>query len=376
MKKIKLLVVHPAADIGGAEICTRDLLRNLQIFEGVLLTQAGINSCFANTVEQTHYFDDYGCHAPYTLTPENIWKYACAVKTVTQLVKPDAILGMTHNGMVYVTLANDMNLARTTTFSVIAGHFSAYFNTIVKRSPNFSEKLLMRYCFGRTAGIMVPSRGVRDDLVMHFKANPDKVKAIHNGMNLDAIRHQASQSVEMQKDCAWIVTACRFSPPKDLETLLRAFRIVRDNRPAKLLLIGEGELRAQIESLIDDLELKDDVLLPGFMANPFPYVAKADIFVLSSLTEGFGNVIVEAMALGVPVVASDCPTGPAEIIEHGVNGYLVPLKDHQTMASQLLALLSDESLRSRIAVAGKERSHAFSIEKMTADYENYMLNAL
>jgi glycosyltransferase involved in cell wall biosynthesis len=109
--------------------------------------------------------------------------------------------------------------------------------------------------------------------------------------------------------------------------------------------------------------------LLGFQPNPYPYLAQADLFALSSDHEGFGNVLVEAMALGVPVVATDCPYGPREILAGGQYGLLVPPGDERALADGLLSLLRDSDARSRLSVDGRRRAQDFAIEKIIPQYE-------
>lgn len=140
--------------------------------------------------------------------------------------------------------------------------------------------------------------------------------------------------------------------------------------PIRLMVLGEGELK---ETLIDEvgrLELKDKIAFLGFQDNPFKYISRARVFVLSSSYEGFGNVLIEAMALGIPVVSTRCPSGPEEIIQDGINGILVPPDDEQALAESIRTLLVREDLRSRIAKAGRERAEDFRARKIACEYED------
>ena len=147
------------------------------------------------------------------------------------------------------------------------------------------------------------------------------------------------------------------SPQKDYETLLRAFSVARTNCDLRLMILGEGELRSNLEALIEQLGLKEDVALPGFTENPFAYMRQADMFVLSSGFEGLPTVLIEAMACGAPVVSTDCPNGPAEILENGKWGRLVPVGDANAFAQAMLDS-PDDSGPSPI-----ERAADFSVDK-------------
>jgi glycosyltransferase involved in cell wall biosynthesis len=134
----------------------------------------------------------------------------------------------------------------------------------------------------------------------------------------------------------------RLTRLKDFSTLVQAYALLRQVRQARLVILGEGEQRAELEALIRSLGLQQEADLPGFVSNPYAYMKRAGVFVLSSTSEAFGNVLVEALACGCPVVSTNCPGGPAEILRGGEYGYLVPMRAPAAMAQAILATLSGE----------------------------------
>ena len=144
-------------------------------------------------------------------------------------------------------------------------------------------------------------------------------------------------------------------------------------RGAKLELhiLGDGELRESLARLAGELGIADRVTFLGFQRDPFRHMRKADIFVLSSLWEGFGNVLVEAMAMGAPVVSTDCPHGPGEIIKDGETGLLVPPGDDQPLAAALQRLIDDPMLRAKLGDAGQIRAQDFSAQRIGAAYAQH-----
>jgi glycosyltransferase involved in cell wall biosynthesis len=146
--------------------------------------------------------------------------------------------------------------------------------------------------------------------------------------------------------------------------------------PAKLAIIGDGEERAALESLVRELGLTDRVMLLGFQENPWRYMARADLFVLSSLTEGMPNVIGEAMALGLPVVATDCSPGVREYLDDGRAGLLVPPGDPRALARGIEQLLSDDPLRQELARRGRERIVQFDLSATVGAYESLLEHLL
>lgn len=148
-----------------------------------------------------------------------------------------------------------------------------------------------------------------------------------------------------------ILGVARLAVQKDFPTLIRAFANLRSEREARLLILGEGRCRQDLEALVDRLGIGEDVSLPGFVANPLPYMKRASVFALSSIYEGFGNVLIEALAAGCPIVSTTCPGGPAEILEDGKYGALVspgkPEAFRRALAEALDTPPDRERLRSR-----------------------------
>jgi glycosyltransferase involved in cell wall biosynthesis len=223
------------------------------------------------------------------------------------------------------------------TMSVAAHH-------TVSRRERFMPRLV-RFFYPWADEIVAVSRGVADDLVRLTGIPASRVRVIYNATVVPALFKRAKETLTHP----WfgsgmppvIVAAGRLTLQKDYPTLLRAFAAVRAQRPARLLILGEGEARTELEALVRTLKLDADVLIPGFAKNPSPYMAHAGVFVLSSAWEGLPNALIEALALGTPVVSTDCPSGPREILEGGKWGRLVPVGDPPALAAALLAALSE-----------------------------------
>ncbi|MEF9476206.1 MAG: glycosyltransferase [Candidatus Mariimomonas ferrooxydans] len=364
--KTKVLFVLPGTTIGGAEIKTFNLLSSLNSFNRVLITQSPIRTFYSELELDIYTFEDFGCMHPNIFSPGNIFSYARAIKKVFDLEKPNIILGIMHSGTLFVTVSQNLFFLRALPIVTIEGNISAYFKNI-NRPPTLKERLLLKYSFKRAKGIIVPSEGVKKDLVNHYCASEKKIITIYNGIDIENIKKASEEEITYKKDCPWIVTACRLNFQKDFDTLLKAFRIVRDKIKAKLFIIGDGELKDDIFKLSSELGLDKDIIMPGFQKNPFTYISKADVFVLSSFFEGFGNVIVEAMSLGIPVVSTDCPSGPGEIIRDKENGFLVPVRDFHEMASRFFLIFNDNGLKKNISREAQKRSQDFSINSMEKD---------
>ncbi len=155
-----------------------------------------------------------------------------------------------------------------------------------------------------------------------------------------------------------------FRTQKDFSTLINAFARLRGSRPCRLLLAGKGRQRKRLLKLCHQLGIQDDVCFPGFIDNPYPWLKRADLFVLSSLWEGSPNVLTEALALGTPVVATDCISGPGEILQDGKYGELVPLGDPQTMSDAMARALDKPLSREQLAEAARD----YTLEASTNSY--------
>ncbi|MEC4819419.1 MAG: glycosyltransferase family 4 protein, partial [Scytonema sp. PMC 1069.18] len=177
-----------------------------------------------------------------------------------------------------------------------------------------------------------------------------------------------TQGVDADKK--WIIAMGRLTYQKGFDILLQAFHQIVNKYPNwQLIILGEGQLRSELENLRDDLGLNHQVILPGVIKNPFPLLKKSHIFVLSSRFEGFGNVLIEAMACGLPVISTDCPSGPREIIRDGIDGILVPNEDISALASAMDRLMSDEQERQCLASHAPEGVTRFNLEKIVEMWE-------
>lgn len=219
---------------------------------------------------------------------------------------------------------------------------------------------LVRRALRRTLGVVYPwadhiiavSNGVAADVRRLTGLPADRVTTIYSPVVGPEMSRLASEPVEH----AWandsriplVLAAGRLTIQKDYPTLLRAFARVRAAREAHLVILGEGRQRAKLEKLVRELGLDADVALPGRVDNPFAWMSKAAVFVLSSAWEGLPGVLIEALACGCPVVSTDCPSGPREILEDGALGPLVPVRDDAALAAAILAVLDRPPERSRL----------------------------
>lgn len=214
---------------------------------------------------------------------------------------------------------------------------------------------LLRSAYRRLDGLVAVSAGVADDVASITGMDPARIHVVRNPV----IGPWLQQAADQQPNHPWfgdggdpiVVGAGRLTRQKDFPTLLRAFALANRQRPCRLIVLGEGRDRPALEALSHELGVEQRVDLPGFRANPHALMARADLFVLSSLWEGSPNVLTEAMALGTPVVATDCPSGPREILDGGRIAPLVTMGDPQALSEAMLRTLEHPPRRAMLQEA-------------------------
>lgn len=233
-------------------------------------------------------------------------------------------------------------------------------------------KRLVAMAYPYADHVITVSRGVADDLVNELGISASKVTAVYNPVvddTLLALSHEpVSDPWFDDSSVPVVVGAGRLARQKDFATLIRAIGLVNEHQPVRLVILGEGDLREELSELIESEGYTGFVRLAGFQENPFAYMRKASLFVLSSAWEGLPGTLIQAMACGVPVVSTDCPDGPKEILDGGQWGRLVPVGDVKAMAAAIEKNLDGEE-RPNV----HERALHFSVENAVQRYMEILL---
>jgi glycosyltransferase involved in cell wall biosynthesis len=213
------------------------------------------------------------------------------------------------------------------------------------------------------------SQGVAQDLAQITGISPKKIEVIYNPvLNLD-IFEKAKNPVDhpffLPGKPPVILGVGRLDPQKDFSNLINAFAIVQKVTPARLVILGSGLLKRSLQALVKDLNLEDKVTFLGFVTNPYPYMINSSVFVLSSIWEGLPTVLIEALALKTPIVSTNCPSGPAEILRQGKYGHLVEPKNSKALANSILKVLSGDK-----KAAPSDWLEQFTIDAATQKYCN------
>ena len=226
-------------------------------------------------------------------------------------------------------------------------------NTIsqtVAHSSSIKTKLLpllMRLSYKYSDAIVGVSKGVALDLEAQIKLPSGSITVIYNPVITGRLEAQALETLDhpwFQLDSPPVVVGIgRLTPAKNFSLLIDAFNKVRQKQEAKLVILGDGQERSELEALTSALGLHDDVSLPGFVPNPYNFLKHCAVFVLSSRWEGLPTVLIEALACGAPVLSTDCPSGPREILRGGKLGSLVSVNDSESLAAAIIGQISGKS---------------------------------
>lgn len=362
-----LAIFAPNLNGGGAERAALNLARSFTKHgtrvDFVLIAREG---AYVDQVPDNIRIFDFGGRK-LLRSPHYLWRYL-------EQEKPDVLISILNEPSIFVVWLQAF--AKLFSPQAVIASLPIIINvqnnvsTEAKFAQNFKTKvmpLLAKWFFPWAAAIVPVSEGVGEDLV-NLGISPDKIQVIHNPIVTPALLDQAQAPVEHP----WfapgqppvIVAVGRLEVQKDYPTLFEAFAIARKTRKMRLMVLGEGVLRPQLEQQLEAMGLSEDVRLEGFVANPFAYVARSDLFVLSSIFEGLPTVLIESMAVGTPVVATDCPSGPREILQGGHYGPLVQMSDPQELADAMLQRLE----MPRQTDVLKQRANKYSLDASVNAY--------
>lgn len=232
----------------------------------------------------------------------------------------------------------------------------------------------LRPRYAAADAVVAVSAAIGDDLVEHWGVPRPRLHLIYNPLSPMPALGAPPHPWLRERTTPVVLAAGRLTDAKGFDTLLAAFARLREVSPARLLLCGEGPLQGALEARIAQLGLGERVQLPGHVAPLHDYLGHADLFVLSSRYEGLPYVLLEALQAGCPVVSTDCPSGPAEILEQGRYGELVPVDDADALATAIGAALG--SGRAAVQARLQQRAAAFSAERAVSAYESLFRSLL
>ncbi len=242
------------------------------------------------------------------------------------------------------------------------------------------HRILCKWLYPLLSHIVTVSNGVRQELLDLLPLEPQKVTTIYNPVDVENIGRLAKEPIGYESKWPLVLAVGRLGHQKGFDVLVKAHSIlIRKEIKQILVILGEGEKRKELERIVQEYGVEDSVYFPGFQKNPYAWMHKANVFVLSSRFEGFALVLVEAMAVGVPIIASNCKYGPAEILADGKYGYLVPPDNPRLLANAIKRLFVEPAAKrdaeKKVSLA-KTRALDFKPSKVTPQLECLLTNIL
>jgi len=373
-KKIKIIFVLPELGGGGAERVMVNLLRNLDrnIFE-IIFIVGKKEGPYLHLLPSDIEVIALNRNRTLSMLPD-------LVKLIRK-IKPDIVFSTLTRMNVITIIAKILSGLRT---KVIIREVNT-FSIVQRNAKGAREKflpLLVRLLYNRADIMVFPSKGALEDFHNYFKKmDSRKMQVIYNPLEIDKILELKSEKIDEpfweNNEKRKIISVGRLERQKGHKFLFDAISIVNQELGSvELIILGKGKEEEALREYAEKIGILNNVKFMGFKANPYKYIAHSDVFVLSSLWEGFANVITEAMACGTPVVATDCPSGPREIINNGVNGVLVPVANPKAMASSIISILQNDHLANLLRENGFKRALDFDVKKIVKEYEELFLSLL
>lgn len=290
-----------------------------------------------------------------------LWQYL-------RKAEPDILFSVGNHNNIPAVIAT--RLTPNSPYLIVSEHNDPSNTESSDSNRNRAVIRIARHLYPRADAIVAVSEGTASGLVEATGIPRDHITKVYNPIVTDRLYSQANEIIDhpwfSTEDQPVILSAGRLGPRKDFDTLLKAFAELNRNSECKLAIIGKGEKESKIRRQLAELKLEGEVELLGYVENVYKYMANASVFVLSSTWEGFGNVLVEAMACECPVVSSDCPSGPSEVLEDGKCGRLVPVSNPSVMADAIQRTLDNPTDPSTL----RERANRFSSSTIILEYEN------
>lgn len=357
----------PNLDGGGAERVMIHLAEGFAAKGWVVdLVVGQVSGAYAASLPQQINLVDLRAKSPQILT-----KTLSLIKYLKQQ-QPDVLL-TTLDIMNAAAWARRLAGVSTQVVMIVQTHLTQQFRDRYSPLLQWVRSQIVRQFYPWSDHLVAASQGVADDVAAMMEVNPDQVRVIYNPVVRSDLATRATEPVDhpwfSEGQMPVLLGVGRLVKQKDFATLIRAFAQVRAQRPCRLVIIGdtddrEANIKPGLEQLITDLDVGSEVAFFGFVENPYKYMALAQVFVLSSIYEGFGNVVAEALAVGTSVVSTDCESGPAEILGQGQFGRLTAVGDSYALATAIVEAL--DSPQSPAVL--KARSRDFTIETIVNQY--------
>lgn len=258
--------------------------------------------------------------------------------------KPSVLLAPVVRQTVFAVRTRTLLRSSSRVFAIIHNSYSKSFKTLNPRKKQARVRKIQKY-YPRCDGIIAVSKGVSDDFCSLTGLPGSSVHTLYNAVVTEELGRLAQSPIEhpwfYQDQPPVILGAGRLHVQKNFPLLIEAFEIIRERMICHLVIIGDGPERENLKVRVESSRYSDDIFLAGYQKNPFSYMRQASVFVLSSIYEGLPTILIEALAVGTPVVATDCPSGPMEILEAGRYGPIVPMNEPNALSQAILETLQN-----------------------------------
>lgn len=309
----------------------------------------------------------------------HIFKYLHRLRKSIIQVNPDVILGFGFPVNCLYLLSFIWPLKNRPKV-ILGGYTEMLFikqraRTVKESVFNVIYRMVMFFLYHRADAIVCVSKSLASHIEKFFLMDKSRIKVIPSPVNIKEIQVCSQEEIDGYKDSLpWIGTVSRLSAEKGVNYLIKAFSQLVKKVDSKLIIIGDGKERGNLERMASDLGIRNKVAFLGWLHKPYNYLKKMKVFVLSSLWEGFPQVIIESMVCGVPVVATRSVGGIEEVIKDGVDGILVPPKDVNALSDSIYRLLKDRELRDRLTREASKKIDRFDSRKIAKEYESVILD--
>jgi glycosyltransferase involved in cell wall biosynthesis len=362
----KIIFLLPSMAGGGAEKTM------VQIMNGLSKEKYSIHFLVIDSPKMGINKDEYeNMLKPHVIVenlkiPLKAWNYPKIFFSIIKAfyeIKPDIIFSAVIKANVLAALSSALYFKKKALILCETNNRSSYkFSYLFKTASKLSYNKL-------ADAVVTVSYGLKKHMEDFFGTKSEKIKVIYNPVDLEEIKEMSIEGINLVKsDRLKLISVGRLEEQKDYPTFLKALKLLKEEIDFDCIILGKGYLQNDIANMIRDYGLKDNVSLLGFKANPYKYFKWADIFILHSKWEGFGNVIIEAMAVGTPVIASDCDYGPREIIGEEW-GLLFRTGEAEDLKRKIQELAAFSDKRKLFSEKGKIRAKDFANDKIISEYE-------
>lgn len=365
MKK-RILFVRPTLGYGGADRVTLNLLKGFDrdLYQCDLALMRAEGEFITDLPSDVRLFD---------LKSKSLWPMWKPLKQLIAESNYDVLYSTCGGASMPMMLAAWLGRFKGIT---VVSERNILFPPKKSKAKRRSMLLIKAFLYKRATWVTAVSKGVAQECKELLGVAPERTRVVYNPIVNETLLEGAKEKVKHPffNEFNQIVLAIgRFEWQKDYDTLLKAFKkVTQVNDHVGLFILGKGPLENHYRTMATYLEISDKICFAGFDKNPFKYMAASDVYVLSSRHEGMPGTLVQAMACGVACIATNCPTGPNELIADNENGYLVEVEDSDTMSQRILTLLDNHDLRSQFQITASAAVLTYSEKNGVSSYFDFL----